>query len=218
MKKRRLLFLLAGLLGGCYQPDLPDGKFKCASTSECPPGFTCSMGLCRTSPAAGGGDGAAAPPACRLGGEPLGQGSVHACRGSFNPMAFTEPCGAAYHVCDLGRSADVSLLAALNGASCPSGFYGALGTLILRGSDRQEARCDQPRQGDISVIVGCGSEDGTIGLRGIQLCSSSPLNQISALRSGYACGAQSQAWSCATGLTDATHRSGDRGGVLCCAN
>lgn len=217
MRKRRWMSLLIGLLGSCYQPDLPDGKFKCASTAECPPGFTCAVGLCRTTPA-GSDDASTGPPACRMGGDPVGPGSVYACKGSFNPMAFTEPCGAAYHVCDLGRTTDVTLLAALSSASCPSGFYGTLGTLILRGSDRQEARCDQPRQGDVSVVVGCGSEDGTFGLRGVQFCSGSPLFQLGLLRSGYACGAQSQAWSCSTGLTDAAHRAADRGGVLCCAN
>jgi hypothetical protein len=41
-----LLATLSALVGGCYKPDIPDGKFLCGTGQSCPDGFQCVGSHC----------------------------------------------------------------------------------------------------------------------------------------------------------------------------
>ena len=52
-----LLVGLAGVLGGCYSPDIQDGQLGCSPKGECPDGFRCGPGNRCFSTSGGGGRG-----------------------------------------------------------------------------------------------------------------------------------------------------------------
>lgn len=195
---------LAGLVAGCYAPDLSSGRFACDSKDPvCPDGQRCVRGLCQgedATPDGGGGSadlssGAGGTPCRQAGGFVVGKRSgkdVYACPGTFGRGQASQQCQSGYSICDSATGIDLAL--------CKSdGFF--LSKLEGR-SESGKVVC-----GDGGVfsdyLIGCGA-----------LSKGVTTTECGGFRAALDC-PKDETFSCNTGISTVENKLA-KNGVLCC--
>lgn len=222
-----LLSLLA--LAGCYNPQLPSGRFTCATTDQCPEQLVCAGGLCvepgrdlagTSSDLAGGPsqDLAGSPPdlasdPCANGWIELAAPTVYACRRTFSISngSWGGLCRGGFHVCEARDSAALST-AGLAGRCNAAGraFVARIDATLSNVSSTPRAgdpNCSP--SGDGRHLLACGSDSELYSLRN---------GGCSGLQQTMSCFSEPEGWGCSnsSGVNGSTSYSGSQGGVLCC--
>lgn len=193
---------LAGLVAGCYAPDLSSGRFACDSKDPvCPDGQRCVRGLCQgDAPTADGGGGSpdltsgVGGTACRQAGGFVvgtrGGKPIYACPGLFAGGQASLQCESGYSVCDSAAGIDL--------AQCKNdGFF----LSALQGRFEGKVVCGSSNI--YPFLIGCGG-----------LSKGVTSAECGGFRAALDC-AKDDTFNCNSGIANVENKLA-KNGVLCC--
>lgn len=141
---------------------------------------------------------------------------IVACRALFAGGNTSGICPSGYRICNADDGGPLAVAA--GSATCQNlgGFYAAQISAVLKMNGDVQCEATTLPAGGTWALVGCGSEllttsATTVGTKTVG-------NDCKKLKVLLPCDGTVKGWSCATGLSDATHTNVGRGGLLCCRN